>query len=283
MTPSGHLRFFCMIIAIFGVVVLRGLAAEGKTESVEELFFRANQAYKEGRFQEATDQYNQLVRSGHRSGHLFYNLGNAYFRLNQLGWAILNYERARLLMPRDADLHFNLGYARDQAQDAVPNRRGFFTMAFFWTTAFNLGELFRGFAVVNLLFWGILLTRFFFRREWMYYLFLVFFIFWLILGASFGIKWYQTATDDRSVILAEEVNILAGPDIKDTVLFKLHAGTIVHLERSEDGWSLVRLPDLKRGWVESENMERIVIRHANFEGAVPSHERILDIPKIELH
>ena len=54
------------------------------------------------------------------------------------------------------------------------------------------------------------------------------------------------------MILQKEVNILAGPEVNDTVLFKLHEGTVVYQERSEDGWSLVRLPDKKRGWVKSK-------------------------------
>jgi len=55
------------------------------------------------------------------------------------------------------------------------------------------------------------------------------------------------------------LDVLAGPDNQDTVLFKLHAGTIVHVERSEDGWSLVRLPDKKRGWVRADTIESIII------------------------
>lgn len=223
----------------------------------EALFFSANEAYKEGGFQEAVDGYSQLIQSGHESGHLFYNLGNAYFRLNELGWAILNYERARLLMPRDADLNFNLRYARDQMQDAVAESQGLMNTTFFWLDTFNLYELFWSFAVLNVVFWAILVTRLFVRPDWIFYPFLVALIVWFIAGFSFGLKWYQVHTDERAVIVQEEISVLAGPDINDTVLFKLHAGTEVCHERSEDGWSLVSLPDKKRGWVKKEAVERI--------------------------
>ncbi|MBE9582453.1 MAG: SH3 domain-containing protein [Proteobacteria bacterium] len=234
---------------------MAGVAAEDP--QWEEIFFRSNQAYKEGRFQEAINGYGHLIQSGQRTGHLFYNLGNACFRLEQLGPAILNFERARLLMPRDADLSFNLRHARDQIQDAIPDSQGLISSTFFWLDSLSLNDLFLGFAIVNILFWAILLIRLFFRSEWSYYLLLVVLIFWVIAGASFGLKWYQVGTDDRAVILTEEVDVLAGPDIQDTVLFKLHAGAIVHHERSEDGWSLIRLPDKKRGWVKRESVERI--------------------------
>ncbi len=252
-------RSICVSIAIFFMVCFLGpdIIALQTSES-EELFFTSNQAYRQGHFQEAIDGYDQLIRSGHKDGNLYYNLGNAYFRLDQLGRAILNYERARLLIPGDADLNFNLSYARDKTQDAVSESQDLVSMTFFWLKDLSLGELLWGFAILNLLFWTSLLIRLFFKFEWTYYASLIFLIFWIIAGTSFGLKWYELNTDDRAVILEQEVNILAGLDIRDTVLFKLHAGTIVHYERSEDGWSLVSLPDKKRGWVKAEAVEPVI-------------------------
>lgn len=230
---------------------------EARTGAWDEVFFKANQAYKQEHFQEAIDGYNQLILSGHTTGSIYYNLGNAYYRQKQLGRAILNYERARLMIPRDADLNFNLRQARDQSKDAIPGSDDFVGMIFFWLDSLSLSELFWGFAALNLLFWGILLVRLFRRSDGTYYMLLLFFILWLIAGLSYGLKWYEVETDDRAVIVQDEAAVLAGPDIRDTVLFKLHAGTIVHHERSEDGWFLIHLPDKKRGWVRAEAAENI--------------------------
>jgi tetratricopeptide (TPR) repeat protein len=249
-------------LAVFAVITYASLSAAigADNQQWEEIFFKANQAYKEGRFNDAIDGYSQLLQSGQGSGHLYYNLGNAYFRLNDLGKATLNYERARVMLPRDEDLDFNFRYARDQLKDAVFESQRYTNQVFFWLDSLNLDELFWVFAVLNVLFWGGLLARLFIRPEWTYYFSLLLLIFWLIAGVSFGLKWYQMATDDRAVILKPELNVLAGPDIEDTTLFILHEGTVVHLERSEDGWSLVRLPDKKRGWVRFDAIERIIQR-----------------------
>lgn len=246
-----------LILIPFLVLLSLAGAETGVDYQKEEVFFRANQAYKEGRFQDAIDGYLRLIQSGHGNGNVYYNLGNAYIRSDQLGRAILNYERAHILWPRDADLDFNLRYARDRMRDAIPDRRGIVGMTFFWLGSLSLGELFRGFAVLNGLFWAILLIRLFRRSEWTYYISAILLIFWIMAGASFGLKWYQAATDDRAVILEKEAKILAGPEPQDTLLFKLHEGTIVHHERSEEGWSLVRLTDKKRGWVIAEAIECI--------------------------
>jgi tetratricopeptide (TPR) repeat protein len=228
------------------------------TPSAEEIYFEANRAYKEDRYQEAIDGYFELIGNGYVNGQLYYNLGNAYFRSGQLGRAILNYKRAQLLIPRDADLNFNLRYALDQTQDAITADQNFLRQAFFWLDEIRLRELMWAFVVLNILFWGLLVLRLFVRPEWTYYVFIVLLIFWLVGGASLGVKWHQLKTDLRAVILVGEVDVLAGPDSNDTVLFKLHEGTIIHRERIEDGWSLIRLSENKRGWLKSSAIETIV-------------------------
>jgi tetratricopeptide (TPR) repeat protein len=79
-------------------------------------FATANQAYSEGRFQEAADGYQNLVESGQWSANLFYDLGNAWFRLGNLGEAILNYERALALDPHHPEAAANLTLVRDEAR-----------------------------------------------------------------------------------------------------------------------------------------------------------------------
>ena len=218
----------------------------------------ADRAYRETRYQEAYDGYAHLLGAGSADGHLLYNLGNAAFRLNQNGRAILFYERARLQLPRDADLRFNLGHAREQIRDVIPAPESLLGTAFFWLGSLTLAELFWCFAVANLLFWGIIAARIFVRTEWTTSLMFLLLAVWLLAGMSFGVKWQQVRGDDRAVILQTEVNVLAGPDVCDTFLFKLHEGTIVHQERSEEGWTLIRLSDGRRGWLRAEGLERIV-------------------------
>ena len=235
-----------VVLTIFSAAITRAYA-----NGPEEIFFKANQAQKEGHYEKAAEGYQNLIHSGYAGGHVLYNLGNVYIRLNRLGMAILEYERARLLIPRDADLQFNLAYARNLTSDALPASTGFMEHTLFWLDSFNLKELFRAFAVLNLLFWSILLIRLFYRSEWFFYLFVLVLACWSISGLSFGAKWVQVKYDDRAVILEKEVPVLAGPHSDDTVLFKLHEGAMVDEERVEDGWMLIHLPDRKRGWIRS--------------------------------
>jgi tetratricopeptide (TPR) repeat protein len=254
------LRACAVIISLslgWPVIQLFGSTVTTPEKDWEEIFFKANQAYKEERYQEAEKGYQKLLNAGHKGGHLYYNLGNAHLRQGELGRAILSYERARILMPRDADLLFNLRYALDQRQDAVPEEKSLVATAFFWLDSLSVCDLFWTFAVLNLLFWMVLLSRLFKRSDLAYYLLLTVAILWAIGGLSFGIKWYQAETDDRAVVIPKEVSIFSGPDERATVLFKLHSGTVVHKERSEDGWALVRFSGERRGWAKGGQIERI--------------------------
>ena len=87
-------------------------------------FAKANQEYAAGDFSAAIQDYEELVRSGQDTPNLFYNLGNAYFRKNDFGRAILNYERALALDPHHPEAQANLRVARDEARalELVPNR-----------------------------------------------------------------------------------------------------------------------------------------------------------------
>lgn len=246
-------------LSIVGLFLVCVLTVEIKADSNDwqENFFRANQAYKAGQYKKAVSGYKELIRQGVINGHIYYNLGNAYFRMNRFGRAILNYERAHILIPRDADINFNLGQALDRIKDVIPESGGYISMNFFQLKSLTITEILWAFACINLLFWTFLFIRLFSRSEWTYYFMVTFLALWLMAGASFCLKWYMTATDDRAVILKSEVDVLAGPDSKDTLLFQLHEGTIVHQERTEDGWKLIRISVKKRGWVKSGALELI--------------------------
>ncbi len=246
-----------MVAAVAALMVFSGTITRAGTDGPEEIFFKANQTQKEGHYEKAVEGYQNLIHSGYAGGHVLYNLGNAYIRLNRVGMAILAYERARQWIPRDADLQFNLAYARNLTLDVIPAPTGFLEHTLFWMDSFNLKELFRAFIVVNLLFWVVMFIRLFYRSEWFFYLFVLVLACWFLAGLSFGAKWHQVNYDDRAVILNKEVAVLAGPHPDDTVLFNLHEGAIVNEERMEDGWMLIHLPDRKRGWIRSGDAARI--------------------------
>ena len=88
-------------------------------------FAKANQEFAAGDFNAAIEDYEALVRSGQDSPNVFYNLGNAYFRQNNFGRAVLNFERALVLDPHHPEAQANLRVARDEARalELIPDKR----------------------------------------------------------------------------------------------------------------------------------------------------------------
>jgi tetratricopeptide (TPR) repeat protein len=85
-----------------------------------------DEAYGKGNYQQAINDYEQLLKQG-VSAEVYYNLGNAYYRSENITKAIINYERALLLSPGDEDIRFNLQLARSKTIDKItPESEMFF-------------------------------------------------------------------------------------------------------------------------------------------------------------
>ncbi|ETR71152.1 MAG: BatE, TRP domain containing protein [Candidatus Magnetoglobus multicellularis str. Araruama] len=215
-------------------------------------FVQANEAYANGDYQKAIDKYQAVIKSGKPTGSLYFNLGNCYYRMDQIGWAILYYERAMHYIPGDPDLLFNLQHARSQVEDqpekitTVPLKSTL--------DRFSLSELFWLMMFSHIGFWGILIVRRFHRSEWSYYTFVGLSILWAIFLVAFSVKWYDIHYDNRGIVVSQKAIVRAGPHETETALFELHAGSIVGCERCEGNWRLVQFASGKRGWAKMDDI-----------------------------
>src|SRR5256886_8061056 len=104
------------VSACFIAILCSAVSAASSFAQADGDFTKANQEYAQGHFAEAISGYEALVRTGQWSANLFYDLGNAYFRVGDFGHAILNYERALALEPHHPETQANLRIARDEAR-----------------------------------------------------------------------------------------------------------------------------------------------------------------------
>jgi len=248
---------FCLLL-LYACPVAR--AAEN-SQDVSQLFFEANQAYKAGDFQQAAALYQNIIKTGVLSGHLFYNLGNACFKAGEIGRAILNYRKAEMLMPRSEDLETNLRYALEQTIDKIECRElpTVLSSFCFWYTRLTAGELCTVFLIANALFWALLLLRTFYRGESLTIVLYIILFVTMVFGISFGVKLYNTRLNPGGVVTSREIMVRAGNSINDTVLFKLHEGTEFTWTDEVEGWVKIRLCDGKKGWVQKESVEKIIL------------------------
>ena len=96
-------------IVIFIAVFFLTPTALAQSKAWDELFFKTNEAYKNGNYEESAEGYSRLIRSGHVNGHIYYNLGNAYFDTGDHEKAITAYKKALDMEPENADVWTDLG------------------------------------------------------------------------------------------------------------------------------------------------------------------------------
>lgn len=235
--------------------LIAGISAplEALEQNPEEKIFRANNLYANKQYQEAADAYENLISQGFHNGYLYYNLGNTYVRLEKPGPAILNYIRAKKLIPRDEALEANLRYAVQETKDQLePGSGGFLTDILFWLEKFTLREHFIILIAINLVFWSAMTVWFYSRspawnmaRKFSLIVLLTF------LGST-GIKGYMNANHITGVVLAKRVDVKSEIGNASTTLFQLHAGAPVSIAKEKEGWALIELSGNKRGWVPKE-------------------------------
>ena len=85
----------------------------------ETLFNSGTEAYNKGDYNKAIERYLAIVENGQHSAELYYNLGNSYYKLNQIAPSIYYFEKALLLKPGDPEIKNNLGYAQNMTLDAI--------------------------------------------------------------------------------------------------------------------------------------------------------------------
>ena len=108
--------FFALVSLSMSLISQFALAQE----RLEDKFFQANKFYSRGEYQKAVSTYEKIIASDIKAGNIYYNLGNAYFKLGRKGKAILNYERALKFIPGDEDLSANLKFVRSTLAGAQP-------------------------------------------------------------------------------------------------------------------------------------------------------------------
>jgi tetratricopeptide (TPR) repeat protein len=221
-------------------------------------FISAMEAYKAQDYTTAISNLETIAKSGIRNGALFYNLGNAHLKNNDLGHALLWYERSLTLLPNDPDLRFNYDYARSLTRDATEEDSVSLTrIVFFWKYQLSPQTIIYLALCFNLLFWSLLLVRRLTRRRGFRYAVAGAFIPSLVFILTAAFNYYEDAHRHQAIVLAEKVSIRSGLEKTSTELFVLHAGAKVTVVKRLKDHLQIRFTDNKIGWVEKTTVDRI--------------------------
>ena len=221
-------------------------------------------AYSQGDYEKAVEIYEAVLSGEGHSMEMYYNLGNAYFRNNMIGKAILNYERALRLDPTDADVKANLEYAFSKTKDEVAENYEIFLVSWMNAVVNMLGI--DAWAIAGAVSFIILLLAVFVflfnargkvRKTML--VFAVLSLFVTIFANSSALNLYSKMKDStQAIVMREEVSLKSTPDNSGTVLVKIHEGRKVTIvDDTMNEWKEIELEDGTVGWLQAAVIERI--------------------------
>ena len=258
------------MLLIFAVA-LSFMAAQGSVSSSfaatnippETLKANADSAYAKGNYQQAIRDYQELISQG-ESAEIYYNLGNAYYRTDDITHAVLNYERAQLLSPADGDIRLNLQMARSKLIDKItPVSEMFFVT--WYRSLVNLNNIdgWARIAVVSIILALILALVYLFAASvaWRKVGFIggIAFILLFLLSNLFAFQQKRILSNRTgAIIMAPSVTVKKTPSATASDECVLHEGTRVDIiDDTMTDWKEIRIADGNEGWVETKQIEKI--------------------------
>ncbi|MDD3905193.1 MAG: tetratricopeptide repeat protein [Candidatus Omnitrophica bacterium] len=248
-------------VAVF-LIIVSAVSAEEKALDPNKLFYSANSLYEKRDYEKSLEEYSRILDMGKTSGPLYYNMGNCYFKMGKLGYAILFYEKARRVMPQDGDLKANLDYAVSLIGGSTvdtPRKNPVVSIIKapfkdFSLNAIAVSVVFLYFVFAILLAIGIVTPVAAKKIRAMYPVALSLLI--ISIGA-FAIRYYDEEILRRGIVVNKGVEAKYEPIDKSTIFYRLQEGDEVSVIKTRDGWRQIRRIDGRVGWVPKTTIEEI--------------------------
>ena len=222
----------------------------------------ADTEYEKRNYQQAIKDYEELLQNG-VSYEVYYNLGNAYYRLDNIPRAILSYERALRLSPNDEDVRVNLKMAQSKTIDKIIPEPKIFLYEWYkgFVNMMNI-EGWAYTAIICIIFTIILVLLYLFAENsrlrllgfWGGILALLFFIFSNIFAFQ-QLDYLHDKTD--AIVISSSVIVKDSPYKGAKDKFVLHEGTKVEILDTANSWVNVHIADGRNGWIEVAKIENI--------------------------
>ena len=246
-----------LVIVYFCCLMLDNNIVFAQPEDINEVLKKAESSYDLGDYATAANMYEILISKHHINGHVFFNLGNAYYKLGQKGNAIAAYLSGKKFIPRDPDLTANLAFVFNTIQDKLDAQREHSSMLFqifFWISAMSSKEQFIVGSMMLCVFFVLMFLYLWFHKLVLKILGIMFAVIYFVMMSGLVIEylnyeyWGAINTDVTSVYSEPNMN-------NANILFELHDGAPFLWKKSYQDWMLIELSDGKKGWVQKNNVK----------------------------
>lgn len=226
--------------------------------SNDDIFKKGVNFYANQNYQEALIYFDSLNNSGFVSTELYYNLGNCYYKKNELGKAILYFEKAKVLSPNDEDINHNIAFCNKLIRDKTgeihesPVKK----LLFGSFSANTYGILALIFSLIAATFISLKLFVTINRKIRATIIIFSIIIMTSFLGLSILSNNYQSNAR-FAIIIPSKVNIYTEPKEESKVTFVLHEGSKIEIIESLNDWNKIKFGNGKIGWINASNIELI--------------------------
>ncbi len=214
------------------------------------LFLDGIKNYKEGNFKQAAIKFEALSQSNIKNPYLYYNIANAYLKADDIGHAILWYERAKILAPNDPDLNFNLDYANTLVKDKKEDVMNIMDVLFFWDNLISLKTIQVTAIFFSFLFFTWAATRVVKKQKVLSGTGIILCSLFFLVTAVTCLNYYKRNVWQTAVIVQEKIAVRSGVTDTSTKLFSLHAGTKVRVKQIKNKYLKILFSKGKVGWVK---------------------------------
>ncbi len=224
------------------------------SEGFDKNFYEANKHYNNSKYLESIQIYESILVKGWESSNLYYNLGNSYFRQNQIGQAIWAYKKALKMDPRDKDLIKNISIAEARIKDRIilPDEFYFVKIYGKFKSRYTLKEwLLIGGVIVLFTVVSFLISEFRIINN-LKIVRVVKILMLLTVGVHVLIldKFFDDNNDKLGIVIDNQVKAYSGPFYGDnSILFNINEGTQVIINQNQKNWAEIILLDGKRAWI----------------------------------
>lgn len=225
------------------------------------LFEEGNKAYNDGDYAAAISNYEKILENGETSAEVYFNLGNAHYKLNNIAPSVYYYEKALQLDPNDKDIRDNLAFAKNMVLDDIEERE-ITGLSGIWRESVSVfgynhwAWLAIGFAVLYAVFF---LIYYFSRRSAFKRLFFTLslvMVFFSVFSVIFAFQQKEYATGGQyAIIFSEEAGIRGEPTLRGEEIFTLHEGTKVEVLETYQDWVRFELANGIQGWMDKNNIK----------------------------
>jgi len=232
-------------------------------DQAQALFAKGNAYYSKAQYKEALTTYQQISGEGYQSAALYFNMGNASYKSDDIPSALLYFEKAHKLAPGDEDINYNIRFASLKTIDKIDEAPEFF-LANWWKAfilSFSVGSL-TVLSIVLVMLASVVLIIYFFAnsvsiKKSSFYASIVLFLLGVLTIFMTGMQINYFDNHRQAIIFASSVTIKSGPVEKSGSLFVLHDGTKVNILENNNGWMKIRLGNGNEGWIKAGDVKEI--------------------------